>query len=89
MSRHPRKIFGTAGCIADRKLEYEVCSAKQSHPGAGKFIKNGRFASLDKISGHHDQGKVCTGTAFRLRDLPGMAVVERVVFGNNADGFSW
>lgn len=57
------------------------------HAGTRVFIEDGRFSALDKVSAHGDNDKVCAGLTADFFNLILMAVMKRIIFGNDAGGF--
>ena len=68
-------------------LDDQVGTILQGHACTGIFIHDGRFAALDKIAAHDDDYIVGAGDATSLCDMVGVAVVEGIVFCDDACNF--
>ena len=78
----PGKGFGSGAGAGGGKREHKVGSAGQGGADTDFFGQEGKGSPLGQPAAHrngHPLGPQCFG----LRDLPCVAVVERIVFGND------
>ena len=82
-----REVFGAAAGEGVGELEHEIGAVFDSDRRARPFVEDGGFTALREAAAHRD-GNRGIGIGFAdLCELVVMAVVERIVFGDDADGF--
>ncbi|MCI6231934.1 MAG: hypothetical protein MR630_04925 [Selenomonas sp.] len=81
-----REVLGAAAGEGVGELEHEISPALHGPSRPRPLVRNGRQPALRKAAAHHNDNRSLRIPLAKFRQLVRMAVVKRIVFGDQTDG---